>query len=101
MMQLTLCTYERMTSLLNVHLSCTYISKHKTPVHFIFHFRLCAFVVHKAEDKFLAHVFHCEPSAGPLCKTIEAACKVCSCCFACHKGTRLCEYGYMDIPYLF
>ncbi len=24
----------------------------------------------------MAHVFHCEPSAGPLCKTIEAACKL-------------------------
>lgn len=38
--------------------------------------KLCAFIVHKAEDKFLSHVFHCEPSAGPLCKTIEAACKL-------------------------
>ena len=45
--------------------------------HNIFFFnRLCAFIVHKAEEKFVAHVFHCEPSAGPLCKTIEAACKV-------------------------
>ena len=38
--------------------------------------RLCAFVMHTAQNKFMAHVFHCEPSAGPLCKTIEAACKV-------------------------
>ncbi|KAL3880124.1 hypothetical protein ACJMK2_032392 [Sinanodonta woodiana] len=38
--------------------------------------KMCAFIVHKAEDKFYAHVFHCEPSAGPLCKTIEAACKL-------------------------
>jgi len=37
---------------------------------------MCAFIVHKAEDKFIAHVFHCDPNAGPLCKTIEAACKV-------------------------
>ena len=32
--------------------------------------------MHTAQNKFMAHVFHCEPSAGPLCKTIEAACKV-------------------------
>lgn len=32
--------------------------------------------MHGAEDLFYVHVFHCEPSAGPLCKTIEAACKV-------------------------
>ena len=38
--------------------------------------RLCAFVMHTAQNKFVSHVFHCEPSAGPLCKTIEAACKV-------------------------
>ncbi|XP_050416196.1 protein Fe65 homolog isoform X1 [Patella vulgata] len=38
--------------------------------------KLCAFVVHTAENLFVAHVFHCEPSAGPLCKTIEAACKL-------------------------
>ncbi|PVD34945.1 hypothetical protein C0Q70_06226 [Pomacea canaliculata] len=37
--------------------------------------KLCAFIMHTAQNKFLAHVFHCEPSAGPLCKTIEAACK--------------------------
>jgi len=40
------------------------------------YYRMCAFIVHKAEDKYYAHVFHCDPSAGPLCKTIEAACKV-------------------------
>uniref|UniRef100_A0A182T6N4 PID domain-containing protein n=1 Tax=Anopheles maculatus TaxID=74869 RepID=A0A182T6N4_9DIPT len=27
-------------------------------------------------DKFVAHVFYCEPTSGPLCKTIEAACKL-------------------------
>lgn len=36
----------------------------------------CAFIMHTAQDTFVAHVFHCEPSAGPLCKTIEAACKL-------------------------
>ena len=36
----------------------------------------CAFIMHTAQDTFIAHVFHCEPSAGPLCKTIEAACKL-------------------------
>ena len=39
-------------------------------------FRLCSFIMHTAQDQFVAHVFHCEPSAGALCKTIEAACKV-------------------------
>ena len=34
--------------------------------------------MHTAQDQFVAHVFHCEPSAGALCKTIEAACKVSS-----------------------
>ena len=33
-------------------------------------------IIHTAEDEFVAHVFHCEPSAGGLCKIIEAACKV-------------------------
>jgi hypothetical protein len=28
------------------------------------------------QDIFICHVFHCEPTAGPLCKTIEAACKL-------------------------
>jgi amyloid beta (A4) precursor protein-binding family B protein 2 (Fe65-like) len=36
----------------------------------------CAFVMHTAQDTFVAHVFYCEPSSGALCKTIEAACKV-------------------------
>ncbi|XP_058461363.1 protein Fe65 homolog isoform X2 [Malaya genurostris] len=38
--------------------------------------KYCAFIMHTAQDKFLAHVFHCEPSSGALCKTIEAACKL-------------------------
>lgn len=33
-------------------------------------------IIHTAEDEFVAHVFHCEPSAGALCKIVEAACKV-------------------------
>lgn len=36
----------------------------------------CAFVMHTAQDTFVAHVFHCEPSSGALCKTVEAACKL-------------------------
>ncbi|KAL1432749.1 hypothetical protein MTO96_012957 [Rhipicephalus appendiculatus] len=36
----------------------------------------CGFIVHTAQDQFEAHVLHCEPSAGALCKTIEAACKL-------------------------
>jgi len=35
-----------------------------------------AFIMHTAQDTFICHVFHCEPTAGPLCKTIEAACKL-------------------------
>ncbi|XP_074650939.1 amyloid beta precursor protein binding family B member 1-like isoform X2 [Tubulanus polymorphus] len=38
--------------------------------------KLCAFIMHSAQGSFVAHVFHCEPSAGALCKTIEAACKL-------------------------
>uniref|UniRef100_A0A336L526 CSON003423 protein n=1 Tax=Culicoides sonorensis TaxID=179676 RepID=A0A336L526_CULSO len=38
--------------------------------------RNCAFIMHTAQDKFVAHVFDCEPSSGLLCKTIEAACKL-------------------------
>lgn len=38
--------------------------------------KTCAFIMHTAQDKFVAHVFYCEPSSGALCKTIEAACKV-------------------------
>lgn len=36
----------------------------------------CAFIMHTAQDTFMAHVFYCEPSSGALCKTIEAACKL-------------------------
>ncbi|MPC90863.1 Protein Fe65 [Portunus trituberculatus] len=35
----------------------------------------CAFIMHTAQDQFIAYVFFCEPSTGALCKTIEAACK--------------------------
>ena len=36
--------------------------------------RKCAFIVHTAQDTFVAYSFHCEPHSGPLCKTVEAAC---------------------------
>lgn len=36
----------------------------------------CAFIMHTAQDKFVAHVFCCEPTSGALCKTVEAACKL-------------------------
>ncbi|XP_050436608.1 protein Fe65 homolog [Adelges cooleyi] len=36
----------------------------------------CAFIMHTTQDLFIAHVFECDPSAGTLCKTIEAACKL-------------------------
>jgi len=32
--------------------------------------------MHTALNTFVCHVFHCEATAGPLCKTIEAACKL-------------------------
>ncbi|CAH1777420.1 unnamed protein product [Owenia fusiformis] len=38
--------------------------------------KLGGFIMHSAEDQYVAHVFHCDPSAGALCKTIEAACKL-------------------------
>ncbi|XP_068623081.1 protein Fe65 homolog [Battus philenor] len=38
--------------------------------------RRCAFIVHTAQQQFVAHAFHAEPSSGALCKTIEAACKL-------------------------
>ncbi|XP_055338042.1 protein Fe65 homolog isoform X2 [Paramacrobiotus metropolitanus] len=38
--------------------------------------RTCGFIVHTPEDTFLVHVFACSPSGGPLCKAIEAACKL-------------------------
>ena len=30
----------------------------------------CAFIMHTAQDTFVAYAFHCEGSAGPLCKVI-------------------------------
>ncbi|XP_064077881.1 protein Fe65 homolog isoform X4 [Macrobrachium nipponense] len=36
----------------------------------------CAFIMHTAQDQFISYIFHCEPSSGALCKTIEAACKL-------------------------
>lgn len=39
-------------------------------------FRHCAFIVAQSADHFVCYVFHAEPSAAPLAKTIEAACKL-------------------------
>ncbi|XP_037069820.1 protein Fe65 homolog isoform X2 [Pollicipes pollicipes] len=36
----------------------------------------CGIIVHTSQDVFIAHGFSCPTSAGPLCKTIEAACKL-------------------------
>jgi len=36
----------------------------------------CGIIVHTSQDVFMAHGFSCVTSAGPLCKTIEAACKL-------------------------
>lgn len=38
--------------------------------------RLCGFIVHTAQNTFVCHVLFSEPTCGPLCKTIEAACTV-------------------------
>ncbi|XP_076340443.1 protein Fe65 homolog isoform X2 [Tachypleus tridentatus] len=38
--------------------------------------KYCGFIMHTADDKFMAYVFYSEPSTGALCKTIEAACKL-------------------------
>ncbi|KAL5011526.1 hypothetical protein ScPMuIL_010077 [Solemya velum] len=42
----------------------------------MYNIKLCSFIFHRPDNTFYAHVFHCEPSAGPLCKTVEAACKL-------------------------
>lgn len=34
------------------------------------------FIAQIDERQFMAHCFECDPSAGALCKTIEAACKL-------------------------
>ncbi|EFX77134.1 hypothetical protein DAPPUDRAFT_198588 [Daphnia pulex] len=36
----------------------------------------CGFIVHTANDVYIAHVLCCYPSSGAICKTIEAACKL-------------------------
>ncbi|RWS12529.1 amyloid beta A4 precursor protein-binding family B member 2-like protein [Dinothrombium tinctorium] len=36
----------------------------------------CGFIIQVDENAFEAHCFECEPNAGALCKTIEAACKL-------------------------
>lgn len=36
----------------------------------------CSYIMHTAQDLFMAHIFHSEPSSGAVAKTIEAACKL-------------------------
>uniref|UniRef100_A0A0N5AZA8 WW domain-containing protein n=1 Tax=Syphacia muris TaxID=451379 RepID=A0A0N5AZA8_9BILA len=36
----------------------------------------CAFIMHTSSENFMCYVFHVEPSAGTMAKTIEAACKL-------------------------
>lgn len=38
--------------------------------------RLCGFIMHNVDNTFKCHAFLCDGTAGILCKTIEAACKV-------------------------
>ncbi|CAG0883176.1 unnamed protein product [Cyprideis torosa] len=38
--------------------------------------RQCAFIIHTAKSAFQAYVFSAEPTAGQVCRTIEAACKL-------------------------
>jgi amyloid beta (A4) precursor protein-binding family B protein 2 (Fe65-like) len=53
----------------------------------------CGFIMHTAQDLFIAHVFHCEPSSGALCKTVEAACKVSDPCPRPYLGRT----GYLSV----
>jgi len=46
--------------------------------------------MHTAQEQFIAYVFHCEPSAGALSKTIEAACKVSCFLEECHYSVHHC-----------
>lgn len=39
-------------------------------------FRHCAFIMHTSAENFMCYVFHVEPTAALLAKTIEAACKL-------------------------
>lgn len=57
--------------------------------------------MHGAEDQFYAHIFHCEPSAGPLCKTIEAACKVGPYGYHMFKVTTSCSCGFKKKHHLY
>lgn len=43
---------------------------------YFYHCRHCAFIMHTSSENFMCYVFHVEPSAGPMAKTIEAACKL-------------------------
>uniref|UniRef100_A0AC34QHS4 Uncharacterized protein n=1 Tax=Panagrolaimus sp. JU765 TaxID=591449 RepID=A0AC34QHS4_9BILA len=36
----------------------------------------CAFIMHTSQENFMCYVFHVEPTAGAMAKTIEAACKL-------------------------
>ncbi|KHJ43073.1 phosphotyrosine interaction domain protein [Trichuris suis] len=36
----------------------------------------CAFIMHMSSENYMCYVFHVEPSAGAMAKTIEAACKL-------------------------
>ncbi|KHJ82703.1 phosphotyrosine interaction domain protein, partial [Oesophagostomum dentatum] len=36
----------------------------------------CAFIMHTSSENFMCYVFHVEPSAAAMAKTIEAACKL-------------------------
>jgi amyloid beta (A4) precursor protein-binding family B protein 2 (Fe65-like) len=38
--------------------------------------QVCGFILQVAESTFEAHIFECNPDAGVLCKTLEAACKL-------------------------
>uniref|UniRef100_A0A7E4VDR7 PID domain-containing protein n=1 Tax=Panagrellus redivivus TaxID=6233 RepID=A0A7E4VDR7_PANRE len=36
----------------------------------------CAFIMHTSSENYMCYVFHVEPNAGTMAKTIEAACKL-------------------------
>uniref|UniRef100_A0A915NFB5 PID domain-containing protein n=1 Tax=Meloidogyne floridensis TaxID=298350 RepID=A0A915NFB5_9BILA len=48
----------------------------------------CAFIVAQSADHFICYVFHTEPSANSLAKTIEAACKLRYQANQTQRGTR-------------
>lgn len=59
----------------------------------------CGFIMHTAQDQFVAYIFYSEPSTGALCKTIEAACKLrYQKCLDAHPGVGRGRNGEVGTP---